>query len=316
MVTTSYPSPVDKLQTFGDCRKFSECPNYLELGFGPEHVADLIRMATDEALNTADSDSLEVWAPIHALYTLGQLRAEAAIQPIVGLFNQIEASDNEAVIGLSEVMGMIGPAAIPALAAFVSNPANKMYPRTYAGDGLEKIGKQYSAVREECIRSIVAAVENFEKNESALNGFLIANLLGLKAVEAALVMERAFVAGCVDETIAGDWKDVQIKLGLLAARKTERQYSLWDRLFQEGEEREGDAEEDDGGDEADPATISQKNRKKPDPAKLKLKNKRAMAKKSRRENRKKKRRNDENFSHRRRRARACAGVEARAESAG
>jgi hypothetical protein len=286
MNTSSYSSPVDKLLTLGGWRKLRERPNYLELGLGQEHVDDLIRMATDEALNTADSDSLEVWAPIHALYALGQLRAEAAIHPIIGLFDQTAASDNEAVIGLSEVMGMIGPAAIPALAAFIADPVHKMYPRSYAGDGLEKIGEQHPAAREECVRSIAVALEKFARNESGLNGFLIANLLGLKAVEAAPVMERAFAAGCVDEIIAGDWEDVQIKLGLLEARKTERRYSLWNRLLQHDKV---DDDEESVADNDSLAESSQKDRKRRDAEKARKKNRRVMAKRSRRMNRKKKR---------------------------
>ena len=50
MNTSSYTSPVDKLLTYGDCRELREWPNYLELGFGQEHVSDLIRMATDNEL--------------------------------------------------------------------------------------------------------------------------------------------------------------------------------------------------------------------------------------------------------------------------
>jgi hypothetical protein len=128
-------------------------------------------------------------------------------------------------------------------------------------------------------------VQGFEKNEPALNGFLIANLLYLKAVEAAPVMERAFAADCVDETIVGDWEDVQIKLGLLDSRKTKRRYSLWDRLFQ----NDGvvDAEES-IADIDSLAESSQQNRNKRDAEKARMKNRRAMAKKSRRQNRKKK----------------------------
>jgi hypothetical protein len=67
MTTTSYPSPVDKLLTYGDCRNFTTSPNYIEeLGLSSEHIPDLIRMATDEQLHWTDSDSLEVWAAIHA----------------------------------------------------------------------------------------------------------------------------------------------------------------------------------------------------------------------------------------------------------
>lgn len=80
-MSTSYPPPVDKLLTYGDCRNFRDWPDYLALGFTHEHVDDLIRMGTSEELNWADSDSPEVWAPIHAWRVLGQLKAEAAITP-------------------------------------------------------------------------------------------------------------------------------------------------------------------------------------------------------------------------------------------
>ena len=77
----SYAPPVDKLLTYGDAHehggKPQAWPEYLELGIGPEHIPDLIRMATDEELRWADSESLEVWAPIHAWRTLGALHAEA-----------------------------------------------------------------------------------------------------------------------------------------------------------------------------------------------------------------------------------------------
>lgn len=289
MNTTSYTSPVDKLLAFGDCRELREWPNYLELGLGQEHVSDLIRMATDEALNTAASDSLEVWAPIHALRALGQLRAEAAIQPIIGLFDRTEASDNYAVTGFSGALGMIGPAAIPALAAFIADPAHNMYARSYAGDSLAAIGKRHPAARDECIRSIVAGMQDFEKNQPELNGFLLVNLLDLKAVEAAPAIERAFAAGCVDETIAGDWEDIQIDLGLLDERKTKPTYSLWDSIMQNDDDEidEEDVDEDDDEEVyAEPIDGIHNNRKRRNAAKVN--NRRAMARKSRRQNRKKK----------------------------
>ena len=75
MTISTYTEPVSKLLSYGDCRNFKEWPDYLELGFAREHVPDLIGMATDEELNWADSDSLEVWAPIHAWRALGQLHS-------------------------------------------------------------------------------------------------------------------------------------------------------------------------------------------------------------------------------------------------
>lgn len=67
MTTANYPSPVDKLLTYGDARTLLKWPNYVELGLSLEHVPDLIRMAMDSDLFAADMESLETWAPVHAL---------------------------------------------------------------------------------------------------------------------------------------------------------------------------------------------------------------------------------------------------------
>jgi len=119
-MTTDYSPPVDKLLTYGDCRDLRKWPDYLELGLTQEHVPELIRMAIDDDLNWADSDSLEVWAPIHAWRALGQLKAEEAIEPLMELFHELEDSD---WVGeeLPVVYGMIGPEAIPQLATYLSD---------------------------------------------------------------------------------------------------------------------------------------------------------------------------------------------------
>jgi len=62
MDAIAYPPPVDKLLTYGkpELSEAEDWPNYLEFGFTPEHIPDLIRMATDKELNKADPESLEV----------------------------------------------------------------------------------------------------------------------------------------------------------------------------------------------------------------------------------------------------------------
>jgi len=128
---------VDNLLTFGECSPSPEWPDYLALGLGPEHVPDLIRMATDEELNQAASDSLEVWAPVHAWRALGQLRAEAAIEPLLSLFRRIDENEDDWVDGqLPDVYGMIGPAAIPALTAYLADTSHGLSARISAASSL------------------------------------------------------------------------------------------------------------------------------------------------------------------------------------
>jgi len=47
----------------------------------------------------------------------------------------------------------------------------------------------------------------------------VADLLDMRAVESAAVIERAFAAGRVDEGVAGVWEEVQMKLVLKARPK-------------------------------------------------------------------------------------------------
>ncbi|MBD2121552.1 hypothetical protein H6F68_11635 [Trichocoleus sp. FACHB-262] len=79
-----------------------------------------------------------------------------------------------------------------------------------------KIAEQHPETREQSIAAIAHQLEQFTKNNPVLNGMLVAALLDLKAVEAAPVMERAFAANRVDETIAGDWEEVQLDLWMVS----------------------------------------------------------------------------------------------------
>lgn len=228
MTTDVYPSPVNKLLTFGDCQNLPlGWPNYLELGLGPEHIPDLIRMAVDEELNHADSSSLAVWAPVHAWRALGQLHAEAAIEPLLGLFRTIDEDDNEwAGEELPTVYGMIGPAAIPALSAYLADPVHRLYARIAAVSSLQHIAEMHAETRAECVALLTHQLEEGAEADPTLNGFLLASLLDLKAEESLPVIERAFAADWIDEAVAGDWEDVQIEFGLREHRETPRR-PLW-----------------------------------------------------------------------------------------
>ncbi|MGL4499384.1 MAG: HEAT repeat domain-containing protein, partial [Planktothrix sp.] len=127
MTLETYSHPVNQLLTFGDCREIKEKTNYIDkFGFTPEHIPELIRMAVDKELNWAYSYSLEVWSPIHAWRSLGELRAEAAIDPLISILDEIEDIDWTSM-EMPRVFGKIGPAAIPSLAAYLDNPAPDIY---------------------------------------------------------------------------------------------------------------------------------------------------------------------------------------------
>jgi hypothetical protein len=259
-----YSDPVDKLLKLGEIDRFSEWLDYAEMGMRQEDIPELIRMATDADLNFAATTDRGVWAPTHAWRALGQLRAEAAIKPLLDLLAKLD-EDDWLREDLPEVMGMIGPAAIPQLAAFLVDSRHDSPARIAASSSLQRIGDEYKAFRDDCVKTLAAQLKKFSETDPELNGFVIADLLDLGAEQTASLMERAFAAGRVDESICGDWETVQIELGLKEA-------SEYDYYF--------DKEID-----TDVPHHSQPASKK---AKSKLKNKRKMAKASRRKNRKKK----------------------------
>lgn len=223
MGTYPYTSPLDRLLALGDAWKMDPWPDYLALGLGPEHIPDLIRMATDPALNKADSESKEVWAPGHAWRALAQLHAAEAAAPLTQLFRRIDENQDDFVgEDLPEAFGVLGPGAIPALTAYLADNGNGLWARVAAATSLQEIGTRHPEARAACIVALADQLGQFAAQDPTLNGSLVGDLLDLKAVEVALVMERAFAADQVDETVAGDWEDAQVALGMKARREKAR----------------------------------------------------------------------------------------------
>lgn len=183
-------------------------------------------MTQDEALNNADSESQEVWGPLHAWRALGQLRAEQAIEPLLGLLHRYNDMDDDWVgEDLPEVFGQIGPAAIAPLEHYAAASQNPTFARSAAADGIKEIAKRHPEARDPVVAALTRLLENYAEpgRDPDLNAFLIGDLIHLHALEVAPLIERAFTAGAVEEAVVGDWEDVQIELGLKDERTTERE---------------------------------------------------------------------------------------------
>jgi len=212
---TTYPDPVARLLTLGDPGGLgADWPDYLGYGFGAEHIPDLIRMATDPALNLGDPDTPEVWAPLHAWRVLGELKAVEAIEPLLALFDDAELQDDWAAEELPLVFGKMGAPAIVPLAAHLADPRHRRYLRIAAAQGLSEIAQEYPGARVECVAVLTRMLDDPNNTDRELNGFILASLLDLDAVESAEVIRRAFESGNIDEGIAGDWQEAAYALGL------------------------------------------------------------------------------------------------------
>ena len=227
MATHVYQEPVSSLLTYGklgDRGLSQQWPDYLALGFGDEHVSDLIRMATDAELNASNGESVEVWAPLHAWRALGQLSAEDAVEPLVRLFDAFEY-DDWIPSELPRVFAMIGPVAIPTLAAYLDDEnVDEMY-RISVPVCFEKIAKRHPSAYDDCVAVLVEQLRHYRTNGATLNAFIICALVDLRATHTIDDIRKVFLEDLVDELVMGDVEDVEIEMRLRTFRSSPRKRS-------------------------------------------------------------------------------------------
>jgi len=216
-----YSAPVAQLLTLGE--PYARPFDYTAMGFTATHVPELIRMAQshNQVDDLAEGDA--EFAGIHAWRALGKLKAVEAIAPLLGMLHCVDDEQDDWVgEDLPHAFAEIGPACIAPVGAYLADAAHGLWARVAAASSLAEIGKRNPEGRADAVTALTDQLRGREKNDPILNGSLIAELLDLKAVESAPVIGAAFEAGAVDITVAGDWEDVQIALGLATERATPR----------------------------------------------------------------------------------------------
>jgi hypothetical protein len=221
-----YAPPLDRLLTYGEGQwaRPNQWPDYVqELGLGPEHIPDLIRMGTDPNLNTRKPDDLAVWAPLHAWRALGQLRAEAAIEPLLDQLDDVD--DDWAGENLPEVYGMIGPVALPTLVAYMDDPGRDISARIRGIRAVKEIGQQHPDSYEQVVDLLLERLREPDeaKEEDELNGFLVSSLTDLKATRALPLILQAY-----DDDWVSDWiidrTFVLREFGIITPEEADRQW--------------------------------------------------------------------------------------------
>jgi hypothetical protein len=227
-VNRTYQEPVSRLLDYGECDMAGgepaelAWPNYAtDLGLTPEHVPELIRLACDSTLHTAEAENPAVWAPTHAWRALGQLRAVAAVAPLLDLL-RVRADDDWIDIELPYVFGLIGPGAIPHVTDFLADRSVTTEPLITAIKCLKEIAERNPLTRDDCIGILAHRLNCGAENDPTVNGFLISALIDLEAVETMDMIRHAFDKQVVDLSVAGDVEDVEMEFGLRTRRSTPR----------------------------------------------------------------------------------------------
>jgi hypothetical protein len=213
LVPTSapYEPPLDALLRLGDPREVAQAGRLWGLPITEQHLPELVRMARDRALNTADSEALEVWAPVHALAAIGELDPVAALPDLLPLF---DFSSDWLTPLLEESFVKVGAAALPVLAGYLHDPTRWGYGRAHAADALTEIAKAHPELHAQVVAALRDTLRDAAHNLDSTNGLIVANLIELGAAEALPEIRHAYAIGQVDELINGDWGRVQADLGV------------------------------------------------------------------------------------------------------
>ena len=214
-MTNASSSPLDQLPELGDPDDGFE---YLELGITEEHVPELIRIATRSfPKDVPISDELH-WTRVHAWRALGQLRAEAAAEPLVRLLAEADPNDDWALEDLPGTLGLIGRAVIaPAREASQREESSK-HSRAALVQAIREVGDWHRYARDEAVEALVGLLREWPAQSPIFNASLINELIMLNAVEAAPLMQAAIEANAVALEFTGNWEDVQEDLGMIRLR--------------------------------------------------------------------------------------------------
>jgi hypothetical protein len=200
-------------------RNRDDWPDYLQYGFDDGDVEDLLALVTDSSLHEAPTGSNEVWAPVHAWRTLGQLGNPRAIEPMIGMFNPL-SDDDWALEELPRAVAMIGRDAIGPLTDFMIDSSNDEFARAMAVSALEEIAERDPSARDEVVTIVTDYLEDPDVNATGFNGSAVSTLITLQAQESIDTLRRLYASGNVDIFACGDIEEVEIELGLRTQRST------------------------------------------------------------------------------------------------
>ena len=225
-------APVADLLTFGppadgSMRAPAQWPDYPgRFGLTGAHSDELARMVQDPDLNAGDPDTPDVWAPVHAWRTLGQLGATAAAESLcrVCLDNPFDDWVGEE---LPEVFALLGSETLPVVAHALGQQAEARYGRVTLVQAVVRIGTSEPAARDRCVTILRDQLAHHADQDSALNGFLIKGLADLGATATMDTVRAAFAADSVDTMVLGDVEDAEIEFGLRSERETPRPENPW-----------------------------------------------------------------------------------------
>jgi hypothetical protein len=186
-------------------------------------LIDVVRKWNDEFWPNESSglnldDEAAHLLPVTAWRTLGELKAEAAVEPLIGILCELEDYEEWACEELPQVFGKIGEASILPLLQLANNQARPQIVRSTAVRGLALVAEYHGQTRDRIVARLTEMMASAAAGQIEFNTSVMTALVDLQAVEAAEPIERAFANDLVDVGSIGNWEDVRRMLGVEGLR--------------------------------------------------------------------------------------------------
>ncbi len=198
----SFAPPVATLLELGPLEFGADWIDYLSAhGFTDEHVPELLRLLGAVELDEFPEASPRAWASLHAVRVLGQLRAAAAIEPLIAFAHRHHDDD---WLDLAPVFALIGPPAIDALARWLRTPAADPIELFTPVASLVRIASESPASRARIVGELAALLLQFDSRSPVLNAFLCDALFELDATAHRPLVAQVLELGHVDSSFFND----------------------------------------------------------------------------------------------------------------
>ena len=215
------PSNAQKLQKIGRPANDPHWPDYVQdYSLDASDIPELISYITDKSFLDSRPSSRKFWAPVHAWRALGQLQAQAALQPLLQLMPEW-LEDDYAVNEIPVVLGMLGSAAITPTSQLMLADNEDEVLRIMALDTLAEVVHHHPQERENVLAIYSRYLNSPDPIALGLNALLVAQLAALGAFDFWPRVTPLYERGWVDNSML-DREDAEIEFGLREERETPR----------------------------------------------------------------------------------------------
>ena len=215
---------LQQLINLGGIERKSDWADYIALGFTSDDIPYLIEHIANPEFNKAPETSNEVWVPLHAWRTLGQLKNIQCVEPLLALLDTVLIDDDWALEELPDVFGMIGSPCAENLNKYLKETQHDEFSRVIAADGLKRIAQIYPHERENILARLTHFLNNTSNDVDSLNSLIISMLVDLNAVECIDTIRDICKTDKVDISCAGDIENIEIELGIRTERETPKPF--------------------------------------------------------------------------------------------